>query len=78
MVMTRGSRTGVRAQQAPDFCGQHPFVTGLLTKRIADAALRLSKSVKGCGVEIAQPTSPSGAHDGFRSLSVHGDPVTTY
>jgi hypothetical protein len=76
--MTGGSWPGARAQQAPDFCGQHPFVTRLGTKRIADAALRLSKSVKGCGVEIAQPASPSGAHDGFRSLSIHGDPVTTY
>src|SRR5271169_3438793 len=65
----------VRAQQAPDFCRQHPFVTRYITQRVADTTLRLSKPVKGRGVHIAYSGRPSRAHDRFRLLATDRHPA---
>src|SRR5271155_1561783 len=53
----------LRAQQPSDFCRQHPLVARYRAQGVTDAALGLSKPVIGCGVDIAYPGRPSGAHD---------------
>ena len=61
------------AQQPPDLGRQHPFVARLVAQRIADRPLRLPKAVIRCGIDIAHPGIPSGAHDRLGPLPGHRD-----
>src|SRR5271167_1154841 len=69
-------RRRVRTEQTSNLRRQHPFVARFPAHRIADATLRLAEAVEGRRVDIAHPSRPGGAHDGFGFAAADVDATT--